>query len=182
MELSWAKVEQTWHASLKTGTPGTLRSRPIKFGKGGSGEAENIGLEQVNTRARKHARLGGMLRARGALEAAAIEYEKALAVGPDPFIAGKLARTLVELGRHERAIELAMPLVAADDHDAVAAVTLGIARSARQEWAQAITAFEQALRMSPFDPTTRCGLADAYGKTSDGRAARERAACDQLKR
>ena len=183
LELPWAKVEQAWHASLKPGSSvGPVRSRPIKFGKGGSGDAENIGLEQVNTRARKHARLGGMLRARGALEAAAIEYEKALAVGPDPFVAGKLARTLVELGRHERAIELATPLVAADDHDAVAAVTLGIARSTRQEWAQAITAFEQALRMSPFDPTTRCGLADAYGKTSDGRAARERAACDQLKR
>lgn len=183
LELPWAKVEQAWHTSLKPGSSvGPVRSRPIKFGKGGSGDTENIGLEQVNTRARKHARLGGMLRARGALEAAAIEYEKALAVGPDPFVAGKLARTLVELGRHERAIELATPLVAADDHDAVAAVTLGIARSARQEWAQAITAFEQALRMSPFDPTTRCGLADAYGKTSDGRAARERAACDQLKR
>lgn len=182
LEMPWPKVEQAWHASLKPGAQVVRSSRPIKFGKGGSGDAENIGLEQVNTRARKHARLGGMLRARGANEAAVIEYEKALAVGPDPFVAGKLARTLVELGRHDRAIELATPLVAADDHDAVAAVTLGIARLSRQEWAQAITAFEQALRMSPFDPTTRCGLADAYGKTSDGRAARERAACDQLKR
>ena len=186
LEMPWPKVEQAWHASLKPGTPfsGPVRAgRPIKFGKGGSGDSENIGLDQVTrTGVRKHARLGGMLRARGALEAATIEYEKALTVGPDPFVAGKLARTLVELGRHDRAIELATPLVAADDHDAVAAVTLGIARSARQEWAQAITAFEQALRISPFDPTTRCGLAEAYGKTSDGRAVRERAACDQLKR
>ncbi len=185
LAMPWPKVEQAWHASLKPTSPGPSgqwRARPIKFGRGGSGDAENIGLDQVPARTRKHARLGGMLRARGALEAATIEYEKALAVGPDPFVAGKLARTLVELGRHDRAIELATPLVTADDHDAVAAVTLGIARSARQEWAQAITAFEQALRMSPFDPTTRCGLAEAYGKTSDGRAVRERAACDQLKR
>ena len=87
-----------------------------------------------------------MLRARGALAAAVVEYERALATGHDPFVAGKLARTLVELGRHDRAIELAGPLVTADDHDAVAAVTLGIARSARQEWPQAIAAFEQALR------------------------------------
>ncbi len=179
--LAWPMVERAWHASLKPGATPVRAGKPIKFGKGGV-DSENVGIEQVNARARKHARLGGMLRARGALEAAVIEYEKALAVGPDPFVAGKLARTLVEIGRHERAIELATPLVAADDHDAVAAVTLGIARTARQEWAQAITAFEQALRVSPFDPTTRCGLAEAYGKTSDGRAARERAACDQLKR
>jgi len=181
LALPWPKIEQAWHASLKPTAQPVRAGKPIQFGKGGV-DSENVGLEQVHTRARKHARLGGMLRARGALEAAAIEYEKALAVGPDPFVAGKLARTLVELGRHDRAIELATPLVAADDHDAVAAVTLGIARLSRQEWPQAIAAFEQALRMSPFDPTTRCGLADAYGKTSDGRAARERAACDQLKR
>jgi tetratricopeptide (TPR) repeat protein len=180
--LSWTAVERAWHANLKvdrTPTPARV-GKPIKFGKGGTA-SENVGLEQVNTRARKHARLGGMLRARGALEAAALEYEKALANGPEPFVAGKLARTLVELGRHDRAIELATPLVAADDGDAVAAVTLGIARSAKQEWPQAIIAYEQALRVSPFDPTTRCGLAEAYGKTSDPRAARERAACEQLK-
>jgi len=115
------------------------------------------------------------------LEASAAEYEKALAAGNDPFVAGKLARTLVELGKHDRAIELATPLVNADPHDAVAAVTLGIARAARHEWPQAIGAYENALRVSPFDPTTRCGLAEAYARTSDPRAARERSACEQLK-
>src|SRR5690606_5308683 len=93
--------------------------KPIKFDKGGV-DSENVGLEQVNPRARKFARIAGMLRARGNLEAAAIEYEKALAAGHEPFVAGKLARTLVELGRHDRAIELATPLVASDDQDAVA--------------------------------------------------------------
>lgn len=179
LALPWPKVEQTWRASLKA-TPTTRSSKPIKFGRGGT-DSENVGLEQVNARAKKHARLGGMLRARGALEAAVIEYEKALANGPEPFVAGKLARTLVELGRYDRAIELATPLVTGDEHDAVAAVTLGIARLAKQDWPQAITAFEQALRISPFDPTTRCGLADAYAKTNDSRKTRERAACDQLK-
>ena len=124
-----------------------------------------------------------MLRARHLLDAAAIEYEKALAAAgaPDPYVAGKLARTLVELGKLDRAVELASPLVAADDHDATAAVTLGIARAARQEWPEAVAAYEQALRVSPFDPQTRCGLAEAYARTGDSRAAREKSACDQLK-
>ena len=184
--VPWPAVETNWRAHLKLGAGnGSARAgKPIKFGKGGT-ESENVGLDQVGARGKKHARLGGMLRARGMLDAAAVEYEKALALnnGPagDPFVAGKLSRTLVELGRFDRAIELATPLAAADDHDAVAAVTLGMARAARKEWPEAITAYEQALRVSPFDPTTRCGLAEAYAQTSDPRAARERAACDQLK-
>jgi cytochrome c-type biogenesis protein CcmH/NrfG len=203
--LTWAAVEKTWHGSLRT-QPAAVAAppragKPIRFGKGGT-DSENVGLEQVSARARKHARLGGILRVRRMLEAAAVEYEKALAIGgPEPFVAAKLARTLVEIGLAapappappapaappapktpiDRAIELATPLAAADPQDASVAVTLGMARMSRREWPQVIAAFEQALRVSPFDPTTRCGLAEAYGKTSDPRAARERAACDQLK-
>lgn len=178
--MPWTTVEREWRNHLKVGDSKARAGKPIKFAKGGV-NSENVGLEQVNVRARKHARLGGMLRARGQNEAAAVEYEKALAGGPEPFVAGKLARTMVELGRYDRAIDLATPLVAADDHDAVAAVTLGMARSARHQWREAISAYEQALGVSPFDPTTRCGLAEAYAQTNDPRAARERSACDQLK-
>ena len=181
MGTSWTQLERDWRAHLKVGDSKARTGKPIKFGKGGT-ESENVGLDQVNAKARKFARLGGMLRARGMLEAAAVEYDRAytLANG-DPFVAGKLARTLVEIGKFDRAIELATPLAAADDHDATPAVTLGLARVAKQDWPGAITAFEQALRVSPFDPTTRCGLAEAYGKTSDSRASREKSACDQLK-
>jgi tetratricopeptide (TPR) repeat protein len=179
--MSWSAVDKEWRASLKGAGDAKARAgKPIKFSKGGV-DSENVGLETVNARARKFARIGGMLRARGMKESAAVEYEKALAVAPDPFVAGKLARTLVELGKHDRAIELATPLVAADGDDAVAAVTLGIARSARQEWAEAVAAYEQALRVSPFDPQTRCGLAEAYAEIGDTRASREQTACKQLK-
>jgi len=178
--MPWTAVEREWRTHLKVGDSKARAGKPIKFAKGGV-DSENVGLEQVNARARKHARLGGMLRARGQNEAAVVEYEKALTGGPEPFVAGKLARTLIELGRFDRAIELATPLVTADDHDAVAAVTLGLARSARHQWREAVSAYELALGVSPFDPTTRCGLAEAYAQTKDARATRERSACDQLK-
>jgi tetratricopeptide (TPR) repeat protein len=181
MNMAWPDLEKAWHSQLKA--DGKARAgRPIKFGKGGV-DAENVGIEGVAPKARKHARLGGMLRARGMLDAAAVEYDKALtaAGGNDPFVAGKLARTLALLGRYDRAIELATPLAAADDNDAVAAVTLGLSRSAKEQWPEAIAAYEQALRVSPFDPQTRCGLAEAYARIKDARAARERAACDLLK-
>jgi tetratricopeptide (TPR) repeat protein len=182
MNLPWPGVEKEWRAHLKAGDGKARASAPIKFGKGGT-DSENLGLEQLNARARRFARLGGMMRARGMLEAAVVEYDKALAAGngPEPVVAGKLARVLVELGRNDEAIAYVAPLAAADDHDAVAAVTLGMAHQARKEWPEAIAAYEQALRVSPFDPTTRCGLAEAYTQTSDARADRERAACAQLK-
>jgi tetratricopeptide (TPR) repeat protein len=181
MNQTWPAIDKDWRAHLKpAGDPKVKAGKPIKFATGGV-DSENVGLESVAPRAKKFARLGGMLRARGMLEGAAVEYEKALAQGNDAFVAGKLARTLVELGRNDRAIELATPLAAADDHDAVAAVTLGIARGARHEWKEAIAAYEQALRVSPFDPQTRCGLAEAYAEIGDSRSARERTACDELK-
>lgn len=186
MNMTWPNVEKEWHTHLSTsgkGAEGKHAGRGIKFGKGGQ-DSENVGLDGVAAKAKKHARLAGMLRARGMNDAAVVEYDKAMAAagGSDPFVAGKLARVLVEIGKYDRAIELATPLVQADDHDAVPAVTLGMAHVARHEWPEAIAAYEQALRVSPFDPSTRCGLAEAYSQTNDtARAARERAACELLK-
>jgi len=189
MDMPWRKVEKAWRAYLGrldlSGGKGLAgrAGRRIRFDKGGKDD-DNVGVDEVgHTRARKHARLGGMLRARGMLDAAAVEYEKALAVVPsDPFVAGKLARTYVELGKHDRAIELAKPLVALDDNDATPAVTLGVAHAAQGDHAAAREAFEQALRTSPFDPAVRCGLADVYERLGDPRGKRERDACARLRR
>jgi len=115
--------------------------------------------------------------------ASAIEYGKALAAsgGNDPLVAGKLARVYVELGELDKAIALAEPLAALDDNDAVPAVTLGLARAGKHDAAGAVAAFEQAVRVSPFDPAVRCGLADGYETLADPRAVRERAACNRLR-
>lgn len=181
---TWSELDKRWRRGLRgldLGTPRLTKARPIRFDKGGR-SSDNIGLEQVAARSRKHARLGGMLRSRNLMEAAAIEYDKALQLSPqDPYITGKLARTLVELGRHERAIELATPLSHVDETDPVPAVTLGIAHAALRQWEAAAAAFEQALRTSPFDPTTRCGLAAVYRELADPRADREKRACTRLR-
>jgi thioredoxin-like negative regulator of GroEL len=199
--VSWSELDKRWQRHLRTldlVTPRLAKARQIKFTKSGKSgrsdkrdptgkpergkDADNIGLEQVAARSRKHARLGGMLRSRHMMDAAAAEYEKALQLSPqDPYVTGKLARTLVELGRFERAIELATPLAHLDESDPVPAVTLGIAHAARKQWKPAASAFEQALRTSPFDPTTRCGLAEVYRELGDARSDREQRACLRLR-
>lgn len=181
---SWSDFDKRWQRHLRTldlSTPRLVKARTIRFGKGGR-DSDNLGLDQVAARSRKHARLGGMLRSRDMLEAATVQYEKALVLSPqDPYVTGKLARTLVELGRYDRAIELATPLAHLDESDPVPAVTLGIAHAARRQWKAAASAFEQALRTSPFDPTTRCGLAEVYRELVDARLDREKRACARLR-
>jgi hypothetical protein len=186
--VSFTKVEKEWKSqiprSLDPAAAKAGKTRRIHFAKGDKREKDedNLGVDQVaSAKARKHARLAGMLRARNLLDAAVVEYERAMASGgSDAYLAGKLARTLLDLGKAERAAELAAPLVAADDTDVVAAVTLGLARSAEAKWAEAAAAFELALRVSPFDPAVRCGLAEAYAQTQNAAATRERDACDTL--
>ncbi|HTE52062.1 MAG TPA: tetratricopeptide repeat protein [Kofleriaceae bacterium] len=191
MDAKWDSVERGWKQYLRAAklrsTPalaGRAQARRIRFKKG-EGEDENVGADEVaSARARKFTRLGGLLRARGLSQAAAAEYEKALAVtGPtDPFVAGKLSRTYLELESYDRAIELARPLLALDETDAAPASTLGTAYLATGKPKDAADAFEMALRVSPFDPAVRCGLADAYEKLARAaEAAREQRACELVR-
>jgi tetratricopeptide (TPR) repeat protein len=190
-DTTWIKFEKDWRAHLRTldlsgGRATGVRSAKharIRFAKGGAA-SDNVGLDDIaSAKARKFARLGGMLRARGMTAAAAVEYGKSMAAAgnADPIVAGKLARVWVELGEFDKAIALAEPLAAVDDTDAVPAVTLGLARAGKHDDAGAVAAFEQAVRISPFDPAVRCGLADGYAALSDPRAARERAACNRVR-
>ncbi|HUH02814.1 MAG TPA: tetratricopeptide repeat protein [Kofleriaceae bacterium] len=186
----WSQVEQSWQkhlrgSKLETSKAFAARARGprVRFNKG-SGSDENVGADEVAAgKARKFTQLGGMLRARGMPDAAAIEYEKALAAAPgDPFVAGKLSRTYLELGKPDKAITLALPLAAADDSDPVPATTLGLAYGATGDAAKSAQFLEIALRVSPFDPAVRCGLADAYQSLGKSPlAARERSACTTLR-
>ncbi len=188
----WSRVERDWKAYLRASNlkprrqlASRAKTPRIRFRKGGKGDT-NVGLEEVkNAQGRKFTKLGGILRARGMPAAAAIEYEKALKlVGPsDPYVAAKLSRTYLELRRYARAIAVAKPLLAADETDAAPATTLGLAYAATGKSVEALTAFEVALRVSPFDPAVRCGLAAVYAALGHAKlAAREKAACTLLRR
>ena len=113
---------------------------------------------------------------------AAVEYEKARQAAPeDPFIGNKLARTYLELGDAEKAVEVATPL-AHDKEDAGPQATLGAAYLKLGDQRQAIGFLVAAERLSPFDPAVRCGLADAYTAIGDEQhAERERRACERVK-
>ncbi|MSP17758.1 MAG: tetratricopeptide repeat protein, partial [Myxococcales bacterium] len=147
---------------------------------------DNVGLDALpEERARRHARLGGLLRARGRHDAAVVEYEHALAItgADDPWLGAKLARTYLDLGRLDRAIAVAEPLVARDPDDVGPRATLGAAYLRRGDRARATAHLEAVLRVSPFDPDVRCGLVEVYTQAGDTvRAQREQRACTALGR
>jgi tetratricopeptide (TPR) repeat protein len=186
---TWQDVEAAWKKHLRglklADDARPKRAARIKFKKGAEGD-ENLGLEEVKEdRARKHARLGGLLRARGRHGAAALEYEKALAItGPDDvFVAGKLARTYLEIGDAKKAIAVAEPLAARDEEDAYPRATLGAAWLKLGDAAKAEAHLLAAVRISPFDPAVRCGLAEVYTQANRApQAEREQRACRALQR
>lgn len=191
LDMRWKKVETGWKSFLNKRnlrTSKSISSRAssprIRFDKGGEKD-DNVGVDEVESKkARKFARLGGILRSRGMPEAAALEYEKALAiVGPDdPFVASKLSRTYLDLQDYEKAIELAEPLSKLDEHDSAPLITLGIAYLATGDSEASRSAFERALRVNPFDPAVRCGLQEVYADLGEtALAGREETACARLR-
>jgi tetratricopeptide (TPR) repeat protein len=188
MSRPWETVEVDWKAHLKTlnlkmDPAMTGHTKKLKFARNDK-QDDNAGLDQVaEEKARKAARLGGLLRARGHMAAAAVEYEKAHAASPDDaFIGSKLARTYLELDQPQKAIDVATPL-AKDLEDAGPQATLGAAYLKMGDLAGAKEYLLAAVRISPFDPAVRCGLADTYEQSGDtAHAAIERHACQELRR
>ena len=186
---TWDSVEVAWKRHLRTLN---LKTDPVLGGRGArirfdktTGDDENVGVEQVpEEKARRLARLGGLLRARGHLAGAALEYEKARSAAPDDrFIGHKLARTYLELDQAQKAIDVAAPLAAGDQEDAGPQATLGAAYLKLGDAVGAVAHLGAAVRVSPFDPSVRCGLAEAYLVLGEAaKAQREERACALLRR
>ncbi len=167
-----------------------LRVRPglipteLHFKKGNkSTEAsEDDGATINEERARKLARLGGLLRRRHRLKAAAVEYEKAQAlVGPGHLqVANKLARTYLELDDPTRAIAAAEPALELYPDQAAPNATLGASWLKKGDLERAQTFLEAAVGINPFDPALHCGLERIYRARRDARADQEGAACHTL--
>ena len=185
--VTWERAEIGWKRHLRSlglRVDPSLRVHRLRFERSETDD-ENAGLDTVaEEKARKFARLGGLLRARGRLQGAATEYEKARAAAPDDgFIGAKLARTYLELDQAQRAIDVAGPLAQKDPEDVGPQATLGAAYLKIGDAAGAEKHLLAALRVSPFDPMVRCGLAQAFrDKNDDARADREQKACDLLRR
>ena len=192
---TFAQFDAAWKAWLKSRKLRTraglyadklhFKKLPAAAKKAGHTPEEDDSGELTDPKARNLMRLGGMLRARGRMAAAAVEYEKAqgaaTAAGTThPLLALKLARTYLDLSDPERAIAVLEPSYELYTDLAGISATLGTAYLRKGDQPKAVTYLESALAVSPFDPSVHCGLAEAYQKQADPRFAREQNACKVL--
>lgn len=181
------EFQRSWRAWLRgkklRAHPG-LAPATLKFERGKRGDKDDAteadASEVAEERARKHLRLGGLLRAQNRLAPAVMEYEKALAlVGPgNAAVAGRLARTCLALGDADRAIAVATPAFELYPEGGGLASVLGQAWLRKDDPAKAAPYLEAAIRTNPFDPSPHCALAKI--RRGDPRAAREERACAGL--
>jgi tetratricopeptide (TPR) repeat protein len=93
-------------------------------------------------------------------------YEQAIALSPDSaFLRRELAVVQREAGRLDAALANARRAVDLDPGDARAFVTLGEVHAARNEFVEAVGAFERAESIEPSE-ATRARLADARNRAS----------------
>jgi tetratricopeptide (TPR) repeat protein len=182
---------KTWLKGRKLRAHPGLVQPELKFKKGPkAGSAKRRGEDREDQeadevpeeRARRFVRLGGMLRAQGRLAPAAMEYEKAQAlVGPAHFVvAGRLARTWLQLGDLDRAVAAAQPAFDLYPDDGGLASVLGEAWWKKKDGERAAPYLETAIRMNPFDPAPHCALGEIWSIKKDPRAEREQRACKGL--
>lgn len=122
-----------------------------------------------NDDARRHAHLGELLRARDKLAAAAVQYEKAIALaGPThPALARKYALTKLALGQPAEAEKVVRASLAAFPNEEVNHLVLGRLLVASGRAAQAREHLLVANRQDPFDPVIHEALVQVGEATGD---------------
>jgi len=187
--VSFDELDHSWRSALRSRKVRSrfgpyaekLRFRKPTGGKPSATEDDESG-DISDPKVRGFVRLGGLLRARGRLPAAAFEYEKAAsqAGAPHPLVGLKLGRTYLELNDAERAISALEPASEQYPDWAGLQATLGSAYLRKGDLAKAEVALEGAISTSPFDPGVHCGLKAIYEQRKSPLLDQASRACNLL--
>lgn len=183
--VSFDELDHGWRASLRNRKPKTKLgpfAEKLRFQKSGSkatAAEEDESGDISDPKVRGFVRLGGLLRSRGRLPAAAFEYEKAAtqAGTPHPLIALKLGRTYLDLNDAEKAVLALEPASELYPEWAGLQAALGTAYLRKGDSAKAEAALEAAIATSPFDPNVHCGLKAMYEQSKNPKLAEASQAC-----
>ena len=153
--------------------------------KEGKYDEERMDMEEIKSLVAKNkAHLGDLLKERGRMEAAVLEYRRALEESRDSVtIMKKLSSILITMARYEEALELLKRAKdISSDHPSIF-TALGQAYLKLKGFKEARDSFQESIQINPFDPEAHMGLATAYEmlgeKTS---ASREREIANKLGR
>ena len=145
---------------------------------------DRVGAESVlGDDVRRHLRLGDLLRLRGHIKPAIIEYRRARALvqTDTPEITDRLGGCLLDLGDFEKVVQTLEPVTHLYPNHATVFVQLGKALTSLKRYEEAAKMLEKAVAVNPFHPEVHCLLAKCYRDLRiDGEAALEEEQCRML--
>jgi tetratricopeptide (TPR) repeat protein len=166
MGLTMSEFEEAWKGFLELKGLRELEGMEVRGYKVRESQRDEQMLDSKEIRsimARNWVKLGDMLRDKRRLNAAVIEYRKALRESPASVpILNKLSVTLLLLGKYEEAIEhLKQAEKIAPDHPTVHG-NLGYAYLGLKRYPKAKESLNHSVAINPFDPRVHQGLARVY--------------------
>ncbi len=132
--------------------------------KEGKYDEERMDTEEIKSLVAKNkAHLGDLLKERGRMEAAVLEYRRALEESRDSVtIMRKLSSALMTMARYEEAVELLKRAKdISSDHPSIF-TALGQTYLKLKSMKEARDSFQEAIQINPFDPEAHIGLGTAY--------------------
>jgi tetratricopeptide (TPR) repeat protein len=169
--VSFNEFENKWKeylASKGLKEVGGVNVRRYKI-KEGKADEERLDMSEIKSMvARNRAHLGDLLRERGRVEAAILEYRRALTETNDSVpIMNRLSNVLIGLGRDEEALEiLNRAKELSPDHPNIY-TDLGKIYLRFKDIKRAEEAFKASIQINPFNPEVHFGLATALEMLGD---------------
>ena len=185
--LTFDDFERDWKEfltakGLKEMSGANIRRYKIKEGRA---DEERLDMEEIKSMvARNRAHLADLLRERGRMGAAVLEYRRALRETPDSVsILNKISSCLIGMGHDEEAMEfLNRAKELAPDHP-TPYTYLGQSYLKLKDLRKAKESFLESVHINPFNPEVHQGLAQAYEMLGEKEAAlKEKEIADKLRR
>ncbi|MEW6356649.1 MAG: tetratricopeptide repeat protein [Planctomycetota bacterium] len=134
--------------------------------KTGAEPSEHDLAGEVNKKAEDLVLIGDLLVADGHLDAAVVEYDKAIAASDtiSRYISNRVAFVLISQRKLDKAEDLLLRVKGYYPDFQVTYVNLGRVYADRKNYVEAAKCLEEAVRINPFDLVAHSLLADAYEK------------------
>jgi tetratricopeptide (TPR) repeat protein len=159
-----------------------VRRYKIKEGKA---DEERLDMEEIKSLvARNRAHLADRLKERGRINAAVLEYRRAMTETRDSVpIMNRLSSALIDLGRDEEALDILSRVTEISPDHPTPYTQQGQIYLRLKNFKKAREAFEESIQINPFNPENHLGLAQSYEALEDkANALKEREITKRLGR
>jgi len=169
--LQFPEFEERWREylaskELKVVDGVVLHRYKVKEGRI---DEQRLDMEEIKSLvARNRAHLGDRLKERGRINAAVLEYRRAMAETRDSVpIMNRLSSALIDLGRDEEALDILKRLKEISPDHPSPYTQLGQIYLRLKDFKKAREAFEDSIQINPFNPEVHLGMANAYETLGD---------------